>query len=353
MKENRSEETYKIYNYMEGHHSLLIASVSAIVAVGSLATCILIYISHCIRLSEWNIPIEIIGEVKHGRYFYVAIIGVLYYYSVPMCQKNLYNIFQKYYFYFPIIKLEKQLLRKIYNKNADKETRNIMKNRIKPIKKDINSYKKELIGVIFLSIIAIGILCGSLAILFLISMGSFNRYCWIIVAILLLTMLLITFFSFRKIGRRKDIDNIKKRVREVSNIDEVFDLLTEIQNIKISLKQSRERKEFIEHLRDDNIVESAEIIFISFVMLCIVLIVNTYTTIKNQTGFWLYQDDTGQRYAVVYQDEEQVVLEEVFIDNDNISINVDKQLFLCYKDNLFEYYEFESVEKVNNNIFTK
>lgn len=341
--------THRIFDYMEKHHSLLIASVSAFVTVGSLVTSILVYLYQCLRLQAWNVPMELLSEVKLSKYLYVAVIGMLYYCSIPIYQIYLQNIFQEQFDFFTLLKLQRKLIKKLYKyQKKDKEKINI-KEAVFRLKRDLNFIKRYVLRKTLYMIFSASFLWSIIFILFEISIGGIGIYNIISGGIVLLLVFGITLLFFKHSYRRDDIEELKLKEKNVEDNLAAVELIEEICNLekKMANPHSKNRK-IKEYLSDKNIGEFAILIISAFISLCLFFIATGFITGKVQKGFWLFQDEVGQYYAIVYQNDERLVMEEAFINDDTITINVNKQLFKIYQENQFEYMEFEHVEQIKN-----
>lgn len=351
LKENvhtvEGEKTYKIYNYMEKHHSLLIASVSAFVAFGSVATNVLIYIYQCLSLHYWNVSMELVSEVKQGKYFYVAIIGILYYCFVSIYQMHLKNIFDAHLYVFKLVKLQKKLLKKLCRYQRTKEKRQYISKQSSEIRKNLSVIKRTVLKKVFFMIIGPSVLWMGFFILFQISIGIISRYILIIGGVDLLIIISISLWFFYYIYKRDDIEELKIKVQNVGNSETTLNLLIEINDLisgisKISIKN----RSFKEYFSDKSVKTFIMSLIGAYVSLFTFFVLNGLLTARTQKGFWLYQDIGGQYYAVVYQSPDKVILEEANIADNTITINVNKQFFETYQENKFEYVEFDRVERI-------
>ncbi len=354
------EQTYKIYDYMEKHHSLLIACISGMVAIGSLATSILVYIYQCMKLHTWNIPLELIGEIGKGKYFYVAVIGILYYFFVPIYQMHLQNVFKEHFCFFIYIKLQKKLIRKMrcYLKNKKKGCRKkysielvaAMKdldNSISELKKSMRDVKRIVIFRIVWKILGSSILWVLFFVLFQVSMSKMSSSSIIVSIVCLFVLISVSLISVRNVYKGTATEELKNKINNINSIKEGLVLLPELyidkQSFWKDIDKKREQKEFFS---DNSLSIFGFFVIYAFVAVFIFFSVSGLSDDKMKNGFWIYQSQGGQYYAVVYQNQEQVILEEAIIENDDILINTNKQLFKIYEDNQFEYREFEHVKRI-------
>lgn len=342
-----NKESYKIYDYMEKHHSLLIACVSAFVAIGSLATSVLAYVYQCLKLQAWNVPMEFLSEIKQSKYFYAALIGMLYYCFIPIYQMYLQNIFKEQFIFFDLVNLEKKLMKKlcIYQKKKGK-TMDINE-QVLILKKCLNVIKGDILKKVVFMVFGASFLWGILFILFEVSIGGIGIYSFICGGTVLLFMFGTTLFFFRKSNKINEIEKLNNKAQNVEDNLQIVELIEEINDLCKKLINSSGKNKKIKGLFSDrNLSILVSVIVGGFIEFCVCFMTIGFITGKVQTGFWLYQDGRGQYYAVVYQNENEVILEKAFIEDNKISINVNTQLFKTYQDSQFEYVEFEHVEKV-------
>lgn len=346
--ENTSKEdyddTYRIYEYMKDHTSMLIASVSAIVAVGSIFSSVLIYIYQCLILQYWNVPTEFIGEVKRGRFFYIIIIGAIYYGFALIYQMYVINVFEKNLYIIEIINLEMKLLKKRCKLQKINYKKTLGKD-FSSYRKHINDYKRYSFIQIVKSLTGVSIIWLILFSFFMLSIGNIYKHFYDYIISLWIFLILFCWINFKF----KYMKNIKHKFKNknAENNSEELEVRNELENIlKDVSKSTIKNKAFREYFCDKNI--SILLVLILSMLVALLFFFISYSLIipRLQKEFLIFKDESGQSYAVVYQNENQLILEEAFILDKNILINVNKQLFISYQENLFEYMTFDRVERI-------
>lgn len=340
------KETYKLYNYMEKHHSLLIASISAVVAVASLVTSVLIFVYQCIVLQSWKVSMELVGEVKGGKLFYIAILGALYYFCVPIYQMCIQKIIQRYYLYFPLAKVQKRISKKLYclNKRREKE----WKEALKELKKSINGTKRLAIKKVLGVTLGASILLAFSMFLFQISLGNVKGTTLFFVgSVLFIVLLGASFFLIKRTIDRSKIKEFEERTRNILNSNDAVDLMKEIMDYQKDLSSVKATKRTIkEYFCDRSIGTFVELMIETFVCLCVFFVLSGTMTAKTQNTFWIYEDKIGKNYVVIYQNEEKAIMKEAEIRDNSILINLDRQMIKTLEENQFKYMKFEHVERV-------
>lgn len=350
--EQEKEQTYQIYEYMKEHNSLLVASLSAMVAVASLISYLLIYVIQCICLNAWNVPVEIIGEVGKGKYFYAIIFGTLFYLIVPIGDKWLRIRFEKVFCLLDYIKLMKRLIRELPKSQKSKERKKYLKKRINKLKMKVNGIKCKLIVIEISILLTFGVIWGISFVIFQLSLA---RITWKGIGIIGLNTVIVSGllrFKYKKTYHNDKLPELVKRAQEAETFDTMSELLMEVCDVATNMTGWKdENKKIREHLSDKDIISGLRLVTRSFLTLSSVLLVVSFLTPKFQKEFWIYSDEsTGKQYAVIYRDNKQLILDEVTIEGKTISINIEKQLFKTYEDNVFEYIKFDEVKRIGNEI---
>ena len=184
--------------------------------------------------------------------------------------------------------------------------------------------------------------------LFQISVGDINKKIFFVGGVFILLILIITFcYSTRSYNR--SIKALKKREKDVIDVDEAFNMLDEIGEL-----QKNKAKEFNsvslnkEILCDKKICKFAFHVIMAFMSVCAFFIVSGFVSPRTKKGFWVYRDELEQNYVVICQNEEQVILEKAFITDNTISININELLFASYEEKEFKYIEFKDVMRIRN-----
>lgn len=347
------EKSYKIYNYMEKHHSLLIAIVSAIVAVGSLFMNVLIYIYQCIVLQRWNVSMELVGEIRKGKFFYIAILGAVYYFCVPFCQMCMQKVIKKYYLYFPMAKIQNQISKKIYRLKRVKGRvkKKEWKEEIKDLRKCINEVKKEAKKKMLGLVIGVGVLFVFCLGLFQVSLGNVEVSTLVLVGGMIFVIVLgMCFFSIRRLIDRSKIKEFKKATKKIASRSDAIKLMNEVMDYQKSIISVKETKRTIKELVcDKNIGTFVEFMAETFICLCMFFVLSGIATAKMQKDFWVFKDESGKSHAIIYQDEERAIMKEAEIIENVIKIYLDRQLITTLCDNKIEYMKFDSVECIEEN----
>ena len=344
------EQTYQIYEYMKTHHSLLIACVSAVVAVASLLTYLLIYVVQCIRLNVWNVSAEIIGEVGKGNYFYAIIFGTLFYLVIPIGDQWLGMYFDKILYLLEFMKLQKGLLKKLSDYPNTKEEKRFVKKRALGIRKKVNRLRRKVVYMGISLLFVFGIVWVIFYIFFQISLVKIDWRTFVVLAFGLTVVFGSLLFKYKALHRNVMMPELKKRAQEVRDFESACDLLMEICDFETDVTDSRKKdKKFKEYLSDEGIASGVSMVGGAFLTLGVALVLVSFVSAYFQKEFWIYRDAMGREYAVVYQNEKQVVLEEAEIDGETISIYMGKQLFQTYEGNAFEYMKFEEVKRIGTN----
>lgn len=343
--ETEDKKTYRIYEYMKAHHSLLIACVSAMVAVASLVCCLLTYVIQCICLNTWNVPVEIIGEIGKGKYFYAIIYGTLFYLAIPVGDNWLSVYFDKILYHFDYIRLMNRLIKRLPEYQKNKEDKKFVKKRTRELKKKVNRIKRKLVIRVIILLVIFGVVLELTYVCFQISLAKITWETMMVFAVGIVFLYGLSLWKYKKLHRNVKLPELEKRVQKVGNFEKTCELMMEICDIAAEVEDSHnENKSIREYMSDEDIVLGIAMVIRSFLTLSIALVLVSFIIPKVQKEFWIYSDNAGKQYAVVYRDDKKVVLEEAEIEEKKILINTGKQLIKTYEGNVFEYRKFDEVE---------
>ena len=372
-------DTYRIFTYLEQHHPLLIACISALMAIASASINAVAYVYQKVTLYGWNIDYRLINFSTKGQLYYYVLFSLVYYISILLFSSLIQKIFTRYIrslacvtYYKRRLKkckaqlgsvsktfatLERSHKRKSYihiPSEDDNETLESIRKQIKDLKGQIKSARQDIRKThrsiaknMLLGLLAAAILL--LPIMFAYQITTSN-ITW---AMLLVSWLLcsgITMcISYIRV-RRANKDIAPKKIKEVinrswpENTEELDRLSEKIFGTTTAQIPPRTIKQT---LSDQSLYRIAENLFSVFFALFLTITLMGLTNSVGKTEYWIYTDES-QQYVVAYQDETHCILKEAEIDGNQLIVNTSRQKIVSSDNILLMSRKFSKVEKISD-----
>lgn len=366
------KDTYRIYNYLKREPSIIIALGSAIIAVGTAITNLLVYIKEKQFLDYWRVSSSNIMNSQGQLYFICAtlalvIIGFLilsfinssvtkYYLNTRgfiFCQRilkrsrllemkaNFDRLKIRFLLFKYKIKSEKigqnidskiELTNEFLTKTKEDSKKNICN--IKNIKKDLKKHKKLEKFALVIKLFFAFILVYICQLIFFSLSTLMIENLWLYTAALslieILLFILIIFFL------REEKKEIKKDVAKYLDGDE---------KIKDKYLNSTEnQKRLIDKISDNSLKILGIQAICYFLLILIFSIVYTSEMASEKKKFYIYEYN-GEHYALIYDNDNNYIFEKAQIEDDVLIINTQKQMFVNKDGILMDFLEFEEVKR--------
>ena len=253
----------------------------------------------------------------------------------------------------PINELDKNIAISLKNINKLTKDKRYIENDISSIKKIFKSKKRLIDLKCFIYTIVSYMVLYLVVYLFsgILSVGKGSNLIYVETAI----FALIVFAAYgieAFVMARKSCDNyfglkeVRKDVLKCKNESEYIELIKKICAYELMIDTGNENKEHKMRLSDKKIREIKTQIIVVVVTFFISLIVNFSSQRNNQKNFWVYTENDGTTYAVIYQEKDFAVLKKADICGDTISIDLNHQMNINSSGVKLEYMKFENVEKI-------
>lgn len=339
--QNKQDDSRKYVDYFKEHHTLMIASISAMITFISFLISLLSHLYQKIILQEYNVPLDIINTANHGRLFYYVLISIAFYAVVPVIQEALMKVYLKYFRQSALNKLLRIRLQDDEETVKEKVFNNVLD-------KDRKEFKKSLL----FGILALLLLFLIVYLTYSVATSSFN-----ITMIVSWLVLSIVFIIFARIVAIKKVGEYSpKRVKEFIKIIEnendeqkrkelSFPYIDKLVNLSLDSMVKPRR------LSDSKVFGYLLTIFVSLISVVLLVITSGYIEAKTRNSYWIHHEG-NRTYAVVYQNPEIIVLEEALVENETITIVRNMQRYVTFEDFQVEKMSFKNVVKVDKEIET-
>lgn len=373
--EAKKAESHSVYTYLSDHPSILIASISAIVAISSFFINFFSYMKEAQTLRFWNIdPALVCLNNQQTVYFFcfsllyciIAIIAISlisntylaykpfveYMISVKAklshCQKRLKKIKKKY---ISIKRVSRNLQESTKGQPLSQEEEDIgreIEEEIavcKSLKREAKRKKRSFVGMLCVNLSIAFILTGVASVIFICFLGTKHGLVRPIVTIIISTIIQFLLFCLSGyLGMRFAIS--KKKI------------IAQSENGTIDFSENIYQAEYpvmkIAKQGLSSFFSNATFFFILLNMVCLFIIyllayaIPQSTTIQERKQFKILSIENIQ-YVVIYSDPEKMVLEEATITDGVAAINVSKQRIVSVDAYPFEVITLEKAIRVNNN----
>lgn len=382
-KKSEPQDGYKIFNYFKENTAILIAVISALITFIGATLSFALYIRERNYLNYWGYnDIDIIvNSDKQLPFLVLAFVFVFVniliplilvkswenfwdnliinkYSSIIINESKKINLKSKFlltkvkialFFIKRLKNIPKEKAEKIYadieEVKQDIDTRNDLIKRSKEANKNLAKYCfKELLPSLFL---AFFILFLSNVFFILTSLTQVKLYIVFVISMILTFFIILESFFLGKPLNIKEKAIFEKAYKE--NTEEAKNIL------KSTLNQGNSNYLVnevllgeIKKIRDRDLVFS---IFIILISLIFVFFLN-FLSIKVETSekkTFSIADINGQKYVLIYNNENSFYLDEAYISENEIVINTKRQRIISSNDFLTEVKTFNSVEKIDNN----
>ncbi len=370
------QDTYRIFTYLDQHHSLLIACVSALVAIISALFNIVAYVYQKITLRGWNIDFRIINFSVKGQLYYFVFFSLVYIVSILLFTSLVQKIFTKYircsayvtYYKHTLKKLKadftsrvrqfakfERRLKKMTHVQSEETTTSLvsigeqkeeLEVQIKAVRQDIRKLRRNIIKDMLSGLLAAIILF--LPIMFAYQITTSNSS-WTIVVVSWFFCFVITMSTAYIRARRVNKDIAPKKIKEMVDKSWSADI-EERDRVKAKVFEATNvhtpPRTIGQTLSDQNLSRIAVNLFSVFFTLLVTITLMGLTNSIGQTEYWIYTDES-QQYVVVYQDETRCILKEAETDGNNLIVNISRQKVVGSDNILLVSRKFSKVEKVN------
>lgn len=365
-----AHDTYRIFTYLEQHHTLLIACISALVAIISALINIVAYIYQKISLHGWNIDFRIINFSVKGQLYYYVLFSLVYIVSIPLFSSLIQKIFTRYIRHSACVtyckhtrkklkakfasqvrqfaKIERHLKKMTHVQSLEsfRENEEEVKVLIKTMRRDIRKLRR---------IIAKDMLSGLLAaiILYLPIMFAYQitttDSTWAVVFmswLLCSGIIMCTSYIWARLVNK---DIAPKKIKEVIDNSWPMDA-EELDKLKAKIFEAitvhAPPWTTKQTLSDQSLYRIAGNLFSVFFTLFVTITLMGLIHSVWQTEYWIYTDKS-QQYVVAYQDETRCILKEAEIDGNYLIINISRQKVVNSDNILLVSRKFSKVEKIN------
>ena len=355
---------YSSFDYFKEHTTLLIAIISAVVAIMSFALDYAVALQNISYMEYWNISLAYIPK-ENGIQLYQVLSACAFNFAVILMHALMCQTATVYRYYYEII-FRQKLIAKEIKKRIKKQKREQKKINKRLQKKDACEEKEEIRNILIsedpkIKEASIDILKGSKSATKSIIVHAIPS---LLISFLLSYFAVIifnaTFSAELKTGPLLLVSGIlllfdiaiyfvpiffKKRPKTVSH-EEMIKMANEC----IEKKSPVFRLEALVHkgwkllASDKNIVMLIAQSVGAFIIGLIMFFHIGNTDMKNEKTFSIYDDDTGT-YAIVYNNGDSLVLKVAEIDEEENTIEIDvrRQRVISATEVYYELYTFEEV----------
>lgn len=376
-KMSKPDDTYRVYSYLEQHNTLLIAAISALVAIISALISTAAYIYQKLILHGWNIDFRIINFSVKGQLYYYILFSLIYIISIMLFSNLTQKIFNRYiqckasvtYYKYILKKLRKQsalLITKEFKtkkRNLKKaasalseETTNYLtslsnkdkdfKNAINDVRRDVRVLHKTIAKNMLPGLLSSTILLFPIMFAYQIATAN-SSWPTVLISWVLCSGITMSFAYIRARQANKDI--APKKIKEEINKSWPSD------RDKLDGLKKRILKNVTEQappwavkqtLSDQSLSRIALNLFSVFVTLFLAISLTGLFSSAWQIEYWIYTDEL-QQYVVAYQDETQCVLKQAEIDDNRLIINTSRQKIVNNDNIILVSRKFSKVEKIS------
>ena len=369
-----SQDTYRVFDYLKEHHTLLIACISAIVAGISFFINFIAYLYQRLTLQGWNVDSRVVDFSVKGQLYYYIIVSFIYIASICGFNYLIAKMFARYYQNSASITYAKCVVRKMkkeYNQHIkhiakferqmkkergaldqaeqellDQITRRTEKNRYnrKKIHRLIRRLRRNVIKNILAGLLATAILW--LIIIFIYQVAVL-QLSWMLFPSWLVGFCAIALGAYIQ-ARRANKELVPQRIRKV--VDETWEkgfeetIMLWDKALEIAAKPYP-RLTVKQLLSDGNLKRLAETAINLFCTLTFTIIVMGIVKTPLQREYWIYADEIKQ-YVVIYTNDDWYILKEAEIYGDKLVVNTLKERILNSNDITLEYRHFSEVKRI-------
>ena len=369
-----SQDTYRVFDYLKEHHTLLIACISAIVAGISFFINFIAYLYQRLTLQGWNVDSRIVDFSVKGQLYYYIIVSFIYIAAICGFNSLVAKMFTRYYQNSASITYVKCIVRKMkgehnsYIKRALKLKRQLKKKRgtldqaeqewldeeiryteeTKSKRKEINrilrSLRRNVIKNMLGGLLAVAILWF---ITIFIYQATVQQLSWTLLPLWLVGFGIIAFgacLQARRANKELSPKKIRREVDETWAIgykettvlwDKALDIVAKPYP-RLTVKQL---------LSDGNLKRLAETaINLLFTLTSTIIIMGIVKT-PLQREYWIYADEIKQ-YVVIYTNDDWYILKEAEIYGDKLVVNTSKERIINSNDITLEYRHFSEVKRI-------
>ena len=411
---NQNEETYKIFEYFSNNVPLLLTVGSTMVALGVAFINLLSYLTQYRYLEYWNIDASILQTNNKTTTFYTIVISITYSLALslialwlPKFSKNMYIHDITMLYYKLGLKCNKSNLRSIlrnknqcvrqlkkHNKTLDKlkkssgtdacpedstEYKNInhivsncvqaiqlcdselnkILESIKSIKLNIRREHILRLLTTILYILQFGGLIYLINILYSLSIFFSSTNPLIIAAVLLLIEIILVYTGVKIISFAKRCKyKIKSSIINVFDSEKTDELTAMDFSIALAnliiIKNDHETigEKIKKALSDKSIKNALMQIFLVVCISSLSFFITNEMNIKNDKTFPITVYDNND-YAVIYNDGNTIIIEDVTIEGNTIKIYTNSQCMLFSQGLSYEIIEFQKVEIIRESTNNK
>lgn len=381
--EDEKEEKTSVSQYLKEHTSLLIAIVSAIVAITTFCMNACIYYINVRKLQFWGFSKEQLQSVSANQIYILAAVVLFIFYNI-LVYKSLHKAFLVYFEKVHKIKdLRKALKiissekkkRKRINRKQRREIRrqskktdgkNVTKNiyvelpRIKEqteaLKKTYDDYKPSIRSLRFFSVIQllptiiIFLVLGVISfyiLVFALDSNPTTRFPLLPYAIIFTFLIMTVQYLPERLGSiSRNNKQAKKLAYDQEKLRELMqDVVSEFETPP-EYPASKLFNASWMRLPTNREISSFAVKY-SVVMLALSVILVAYSTLQSHSSFPIVDSPEGT-FAVVYQNGKTYYMEEATISGNKIEINTNKQRIVEANDFSYEIIEFEETKIIRN-----
>lgn len=368
----------KLYEYMRDHPSVLIASISAIIAVISFAVNAVIYLRQYQYLRFWGFDLAQC-EYTGTNQIYVFAISVFMFAAVSIVQRYNNKTIRVYYNRTTKITVLRKISRE-FKRRSRKSNRKLrvvkrhmkqfwsssegtmessIKNeiigidqqvketheRIRKFKKDYHHVKWHTLCILFLVLIPSFIITFFIMLLFLAARNSANYsfgVCLLVSLVFSMLNILVSWLTTYWMTNSELKAILRKYGNDLEKLNELYN-----EQMKSEVKDEYPIKVWPSYrikdvFSDANIKQE----FMSFILYCALLMLFTsFSAIQSQTKqteFQIY-DDGDSSYAIIYQSKDKLYLDKVVIQDNTIVIDTTSHRTITTDDVSYQDIKFEAV----------
>lgn len=333
----------------DNDNTLLLTAVSI---ASSAIVCAITYLYQRAVLLNWEVPVELIGDVRNETVLYYISFGILYAIAIIINQIILRYVSLNTRIAWSIYGIVKRAIkaakRHVIMASKSKKQQERSQAVLTKCKKRIGHtaklvLAKEIVKEVCITSLSLIPAC----LIFQIASPSFSLASLTYVAPMVLFVAVVGGFlqsGFLMPQKVRELTEHSKHLKK-SNKAEIFGIVKQTnealaewhKNKKASLRRSTLSRMWGTISRVD--VYSA---IIAIAMSSFLSIVLAITTPMQQKTFWLLEKvDQNQIYAAVYFKEDKAVFKEVVINNDTAFIQLHKQVYETCEDKNLTYREFD------------
>jgi len=285
--------------------------------------CSLAYLYQVLELKNWEIPLGMVDGMR-VQYLLIIVVGIFYCFSASYLQEYIRSKFDIY--------IPNYIAKTFLRKNLKKMAKQLSIGKEKDIEEEITRARKTCnkLRLNIVKIIASVVLLGSIcffpfyALFFLIVLRvSIVSVFLFYVLTISSTVICAYYFSSRQ--TKKEIRATKKQIKNDGKTPESY--IDACENVS---KKESKRVENVCTSHDEGLnvtrLDRFTVPITAIVMFFICMLLNLCS--PPQKDYWIYTDDNGNSFASVFDLGDGSILKHATIENDEIIIFLDDQIYI-------------------------